>query len=177
MIPLPRPYRWLSRLEPLPRMVAAALADYGTLETAGPGNTPKILQWAQETGLAADYRADSIPWCGLFMAHVAMVAGREAPPSPLWALSWARFGVEGGQPELGDVLVFQRPGGGHVGLYVGEDSRCYHVLGGNQGDRVGITRIARERLYAVRQPPYVNKPRSAATYRLAATGEVSSNEA
>lgn len=158
-------------------MVAAALTDYGTLETTGPGNPPKILQWVQETGLAADYRADSIPWCGLFIVHVAMVAGREAPPSPLRALSWTRFGVEGGQPELGDILVFQRPGSGHVGLYVGEDSRCYHALGGNQGDRVGITRIARERLYAVRQPPYVNKPRSAATYRLAATGEVSSNEA
>lgn len=173
----PPSYRWLARLEPLPRMVAAALAEFGVRETGGPGNTARIMQWAQETGLADAYRADSIPWCGLFMAHVARVAGKVPPPAPLWALSWARFGVEGGQPELGDVLVFQRPGGGHVGLYIGEDSRCYHVLGGNQGDRVGITRIARERLYAVRQPPYVNKPRSAATYLLAATGEVSSNEA
>jgi gamma-glutamyltranspeptidase/glutathione hydrolase len=40
-----------------------------------------------------------------------------------------------------------------------------------------LSATAKERLYAVRQPPYVNKPRSAATYRLAATGEVSSNEA
>ena len=177
MPPLPRAYQWLARLQPLPRMVAAALDDYGIHETAGAANTPQILQWAVETGLASDYRADSIPWCGLFMAHVALAAGRVPPPAPLWALSWARFGVEGGQPELGDVLVFMRQGGGHVGLYIGEDSRCYHVLGGNQGDRVCIARIAKERLYAVRQPPYVNKPRSAATYRLAATGEVSSNEA
>lgn len=177
MPPLPRAYHWLARLQHLPRMVAAALAEFGVRETAGAANTPQILQWAVEAGLASDYRADSIPWCGLFMAHVARVAGREPPPAPLWALSWARFGVEGGQPELGDVLVFMRQGGGHVGLYIGEDSRCYHVLGGNQGDRVCIARIAKERLYAVRQPPYVNKPRSAATYRLAATGEVSSNEA
>lgn len=177
MPPLPRAYQWLAPLQPLPRMVATALDDLGVRETAGAANTPQILQWAVETGLAGDYRADSIPWCGLFMAHVARAAGRETPPAPLWALSWARFGVEGGQPELGDVLVFMRQGGGHVGLYIGEDSRCYHVLGGNQGDRVCIARIAKERLYAVRQPPYVNKPRSAATYRLAATGEVSSNEA
>jgi len=177
MPPLPKTYAWLSRLDPLPRMISAALAEFGVRETAGAANTPQILQWAAQTGLASDYRADAIPWCGLFMAHVARVAGREVPPAPLWALSWARFGVEGGQPELGDVLVFMRQGGGHVGLYIGEDSRCYHVLGGNQGDRVCITRIAKERLYAVRQPPYVNKPRSAATYRLAATGEVSSNEA
>ena len=100
-----------------------------------------------------------------------MILGRPLP------LSWARFGVEGGKPELGDVLVFMRQGGGHVGLYIGEDSRCYHVRGGNQGDRVCIARIAKERLYSVRQPPYVNKPRSTATYRLAANGEVSCNEA
>ena len=174
---LPKTYAWLSRMAPLPRMVSAALAEFGVRETSGAANTPQILKWAVETGLASAYRADSIPWCGLFMAHVARVAGREVPPAPLWALSWARFGIEGGQPELGDVLVFMRQGGGHVGLYIGEDSRCYHVLGGNQGDRVCITRIAKERLYAVRQPPYMNKPRSAATYRLAATGEVSSNEA
>ncbi|MCA3711033.1 MAG: TIGR02594 family protein [Phenylobacterium sp.] len=174
---LPKTYAWLRRMTPLPRMVSAALAELGVREAAGAANTTQILRWAVETGLNADYRADSIPWCGLFMAHVARISGREPPPAPPWALSWARFGIEGGQPELGDVLVFMRQGGGHVGLYIGEDSRCYHVLGGNQGDRVCITRIAKERLYAVRQPPYVNKPCSAATYRLAATGEVSSNEA
>ncbi|MFM1960895.1 MAG: hypothetical protein RL588_2412 [Pseudomonadota bacterium] len=177
MPPLPPAYHWLARLDPLPRMVAAALDDLGVRETAGAANTPQILQWAAETGLSATYRADAIPWCGLFMAHVARKARKVPPPAPLWALSWARFGVEGGQPELGDVLVFQRQSGGHVGLYIGEDSRCYHVLGGNQGDRVCIARIARERLYAVRQPPYTNKPRSAATYLLAATGAVSENEA
>ena len=111
------------------------------------------------------------------MAHVARGAGREVPPAPLWALSWARFGVKGSQPELGDVLLVISQGGGQVGLYIGEDSRCDHVLGGNQGDQVCITRIAKERLYSVRQPPYVNKPRSTATNRLAANGEVSCNEA
>ncbi|WP_293513963.1 TIGR02594 family protein [Phenylobacterium sp.] len=133
---LPKTYAWLSRMTPLPRMISAALAELGVRETAGAANTTQILRWAVETGLNADYRADSIPWCGLFMAHIARVAGREVPPASLWALSWARFGIEGGQPELGAVLVFMRQGGGHVGLYIGEDSRCYHVLGGNQGDRV-----------------------------------------
>lgn len=78
---LPKTYAWLSRMTPLPRMVSAALAKLGVRQAAGAANTPQILQWAVETGLASDYRADSIPWCGLFMAHVARVTGRRRPPS------------------------------------------------------------------------------------------------
>lgn len=177
MVDLPKPYRWLQALDLLPKMVAEALPHHGVRETAGPANTPEIMAWAAQTGLKSSYNADATPWCGLFMAHVAKRAGKVVPPGPLWALNWAKFGVEGGQPELGDVLVFVRKGGGHVGLYIGEDAEAYHVLGGNQGDCVCFTRIDKERLYAVRQPPYNNKPSTAKVYLLAASGAMSSNEA
>lgn len=36
--------------------------------------------------------------------------------------------------------------GGDVALYVGEDAGAYHCLGGNQSDKVCITRIAKSRL-------------------------------
>ena len=49
-------------------------------------------------------------------------------------------------------MTFKRPGGGHVGFYVGEDSTAYHVLSGNQFDKVGITRIDKSRLVAIRWP-------------------------
>jgi hypothetical protein len=42
--------------------------------------------------------------------------------------------------------VFTRSGGGHVGLYVGEDATHYHVLGGNQANLVSIMRLAKGRL-------------------------------
>lgn len=174
---LPASYRWLKTLAPSPKMVAAAVALHGVKETQGPANTPEIMDWADKTGLKSAYKADVTPWCGLFMAYVAKVSGKTAPKDPLWALNWVKFGQEGGQPELGDVLVFVRPGGGHVGLYIGEDAECYHVLGGNQSDRVCFTRIAKERLYAVRQPPYVNKPGAARTYILSPDGKPSVNEA
>lgn len=35
---------------------------------------------------------------------------------------------------------------GHVGFYVGEDAKGYYVLGGNQGDKVSVVRIAKDRL-------------------------------
>jgi cell wall-associated NlpC family hydrolase len=78
---------------------------------------------------------------------------------------------------LGDVLVFQRTGGGHVGLYVGEDEAAFHVLGGNQGDRVCIARIARHRLYSARRPAYRAMPATVRTYSLAPAGALSANEA
>jgi len=176
MSKVPAKYQWLEQLDVLPKMVRAALDSYGVAETNGPANTPEIMGWAAETGLRASYAADVVPWCGLFMAHVALKAGKVIPQKPLWALNWSRFGVDGGQPELGDVLTFTRNGGGHVGLYIGEDDDCYHVLGGNQGDKVCIKPIAKERLYAVRQPPYNNKPTTAVTYLLDADGEPSTNE-
>lgn len=167
---LPDSYRWLLDVGALPRMVTAALQYYGIEERAGAANNPTIIGWGRDLGL--NYDEDKTPWCGLFMARVAKDTGRSAPKDPLWALNWAKFGNEGGQPDLGDILVFTRNGGGHVGLYIGEDDQNYHVLGGNQGDRVCFLGYDRNRLYTVRQPPYVLKPASAKPYRLAPTGEV-----
>lgn len=177
MSKLPSTYRWLETVGVLPRMVQEALKLYGTIETPDAGNTATIMDWAKETELGKVYTADAIPWCGLFMAVVAKRAGKSYPSTPLWALSWSKFGEKAGQPRLGDVLVFKRPGGGHVGLYVGEDSSCYHVLGGNQSDAVTITRIRKDRLYAVRREYKIGMPASAKPYVLAATGGISDNEA
>lgn len=176
MTQLPPQYRWLQTIGPLPRMVEEATKEFGCIETPGAKNNPTIMAWAKETGLTNIYTADSVPWCGLFMAVVAKRADKPAVSSPLWALSWSKFGVEGGQPRLGDILTFTRKGGGHVGLYVGEDKGAYHVLGGNQSDAVSFTRIDKARLYRVRRPAYKVMPATAKPYVLAATGGLSENE-
>lgn len=174
---LPAAYRWLETIQP-PRMVVEGLKLLGTIETPGKGNNPAIIGWAKEVGLERVYTADSIPWCGLFMAVVAHRADKTIPAQPLWALNWAKFGVEAGQPCLGDVLTFTREGGGHVALYLGEDDRCYHVLGGNQSDAVTITRIEKKRLYRARRPVWqIAQPASVRPYVLQPTGAVSINEA
>lgn len=176
MTQLPELYSWLLAPEmKLPDMVAVALQEFGVLETSGPANTPQIMAWAEELGCPG-YDADAIPWCGLYMGIVAARTGRDVPESPLWALNWMKFGEEGGQPELGDVLVFVRPNGGHVGLYIAESETTYHVLGGNQADSVCITQIEKVRLKAVRQPPYHSKPDSARPYVVKGGSVVSVNE-
>lgn len=159
-------------------MIDEALKLYGVLEAPGSDDNPQILAWARETGLDDVYTHDEIAWCGLFAAVVAQRAGKRVPAGPLWALNWKRFGVPSPEAGLGDMLVFKRPGGGHVGLYVGEDENAFHCLGGNTRDSVSIARIARNRLVAVRRPEYkIGKPAGVRPYILATGGALSTNEA
>jgi uncharacterized protein (TIGR02594 family) len=134
------------------------------------------MGWAREVGLDTSYSDDSVPWCGLFAAVVAKRAGKGVVDAPLWARNWAKFGSIAGTPSLGDILVFVRDGGGHVGFYVAEDESAYHVLGGNQSDAVTITRIAKNRCIAARRPVYINKPESVKPYWIKADGALSTNE-
>lgn len=178
---LPKAYQWLQK-ETAPLMLLEALRHYGTLEHKDSKNNPSILAWAKEVGgnVADVYKADSIAWCGLFMAIVAKRAGYVIPKDPLWALNWGTFGthVEKCDAMLGDVLVFVRNGGGHVAEYVGEDATTFHIVGGNQSDAVTITRISKNRLYAVRRPVFkIGKPSSVRKIYLNVGGSISTNEA
>lgn len=201
---LPKKYRFLLDNPLPPLMVRNAMDLLGTLEGPGTTNNRKIVAWADEVAdvmpspynnWAADwYNSDAIPWCGLFMAVVAVRSSqgrpeRMPPAKYLSALAWANYGEavqwkgkEGlrlGEIAIGDVLVFVRNGGGHVGLCVGvsKDGRTVFVLGGNQSNRVSIAEIAVNRLYAVRRPPYNQRPAGARHVRLDTTGVVSKNEA
>lgn len=200
---LPR-YAFLDQTPLPPALVVQALKELGTLEKKGTPNNPKIVGWADEVASvtktpyskwAADwYNADSIAWCGLFAAVIACRAAngktdRLPPKSYLSALAWADFGEpvqwkgrEGLRLEniwVGDILVFVREGGGHVGICVGvsKDGKTVFVLGGNQSDAVTITELKVERLYAVRRPPYNVIPAGARHVRISSTGIVSNNEA
>jgi uncharacterized protein (TIGR02594 family) len=140
-----------------PIWLRAAHARLGTREAAGTANNATILGWAKRLGtrvLGMIYNADSVPWCGVFVASCLAEDGIGAAPIAVRALSWADWGLALRPERLapGAVLVFERPGGGHVGFYVGEDAAAYHVLGGNQGDAVTIARIAKGRCVARRWP-------------------------
>jgi uncharacterized protein (TIGR02594 family) len=160
-----------------PRLLVEAVKLIGTKEVPGTKNNPEIMLWAKEVGLDRVYTADSIPWCGLFMAYVAKKANVDGVKIPLRALSWRKFGNPSPVPMLGDVLCFSRNGGGHVGIYVGEDSTCYHVLGGNQSDMVNVTRILKSRLVEARRTAWkIAQPANVRVIQLTAKGEISKNE-
>jgi uncharacterized protein (TIGR02594 family) len=181
MFPLPEQYKDLEAAVIIPIM-NEALKLYGVRELAGEGNNPIILGWAKELNhtVKSFYTKDSIAWCGLFMGVCAKRAGYQPPEGfhVLRARSWGKWGDPiHGFPLLGDILIFERQGGGHVGLYVGEDKVCYHVLGGNQGDVVSIVRIPKERLVTARRSPMNRLPKIVNRVMRSGNGKISTNEA
>jgi uncharacterized protein (TIGR02594 family) len=197
---IPSTWNWITKLNGLPKMVAEGLKEYGTLEGPGTLNNKKIVNWADEvaklhpttyTNWAADwYNKDSIAWCGLYAALIAArsangTANRMPPPSYLSALAWSSFGVPVDWHSslnniyMGDIAVFVREGGGHVGIVIGisKDKQYIVVLGGNQSDAVNIKMVAANRLYAIRRVPYNVRPASAKCFIINTNGlPVSTNE-
>lgn len=165
-----------------PQMVREALALYGTTEFSGTKSNPIITNWAKETLIKADdwYNTDSIPWCSLAMAIVAQRAKKNISMIDLRALSWINFGkeIEKDKGCLGDIAVFKRTGGGHVGLIIGytKDKKFLYILGGNQSDKFNIAKIPITRLHAVRRPIYNVQPESVEQYLFDDMGKVSTNE-
>lgn len=177
--PLPEKFKWLAdyTADGHPSMVVEALKLYGLKEQPGEGDNPEVMALAKEVGLETIYKHDSIAWCGLLINAVAKRAGKAIPEwkdqwDPLRAAQWKSFGTEVHNHEaaFGDVLIFQRPGGGHVGLYVGESLTNFFVLGGNQADQVNIVPIGKDRLRYVRRPAYKSTPQQVRKVKLEADG-------
>lgn len=163
--------------EKSPRILVEACKLIGVREIVGKDNNPVILKWADEVGLRKEYTSDEIPWCGLFIAYVCKLSKIDVVAKPLWARNWNNFGTPERVAMLGDLLVFSRASGGHVGIYIGEDKTCYHVLGGNQGDKVSIVRIQKVRCIGIRRTKWkIKQPENVRVIQLSASGVVSENE-
>jgi len=139
-----------------PAWLKAARMHIGVHEIPGPTHNNKLISLLNTASRwnGVIWRDDEMPWCGGFVAACLVATGIEPVKIAARASSWAAWGVNLRTDRLapGAILVFQREGGGHVGFYVGEDARYYHVLGGNQKNAVTITRIAKNRLLASRWP-------------------------
>ncbi len=152
----------------VPPWLVIARANAGVAEIVGARHSPVIMGWIQRLGakaLGIEVRDDETPWCGTFMA-MCVAAALDAEPIPVPAVrasAWDTFGVRLTTPALGAIIRVERPGGGHVGTYEGEDATHIHVLGGNTGNKVGTARIEKDRVRAMRWP---------STYPLPAAGRV-----
>lgn len=166
--------------EPGPRMLQEALKLVGIKEIPGKGSNPMILAMADYLHIGDIYTNDDTAWCGLSHGFVIVKSGKYLPLKGvdiLRARKYLEFGDPIAIPELGDTLVFHRPGGEHVGLYVAETPMSYIVLGGNQSNQYGFTEITRSRLMGARRAKYINKPTNIRRIYGDYTGKLSSDEA
>lgn len=157
-----------------PDWLILAESHKGTKEVKGRAHNALIVSWLDKLG--AWWRDDETAWCGTFVAICMKDCGLPYPKHWYRAMAWADYGSLLRPERLapGAILVFERKGGGHVGFYVGEDDKHYHVFGGNQADSVNVMRISKERCIATRWPkdqPVLGKP------LLMAGGVISDNEA
>lgn len=159
----------------------------GLQETPGPNSNPVILNWNKMIGGPKWYDNDDKAWCALAVNAVLqacglpMAAGAKTPSDPydlLRARSFTTYGVSLTIPALGALMVFDRPEGAHVGLYLGERKDAYYVFGANQSNTIGKAWLQKSRLIATRWPDTVPLPDSPARIWLNSVGgPVSTNEA
>jgi len=193
-MPLPENFKWIDTIGELPKMVTEGIKLLGIKEIPGAHSNPEILKFADEIGVRDIYKNDDTSWCAVahyavcLRAGKAIDIGKKDKYDKLRAKSFAQLGssvnadtwrvIDRKEAMLGDTLVFVRPGGYHVGMYIGESPTHFIVMGGNQSNMYSITRIAKERLFAVRRPKYNAMPVSVKKYFLSNAGTpVTTNEA
>lgn len=172
--------KFLQALPNSPRIIREWLAINNVKETPGSGNNPIIMGWIKELGPKfAWIKDDKTAWCSTAQAVVGLRAKKDVSMVTAAAISWVGFGKKIAKTDavLGDILVFQRKGGHHVGTYVAESPTSFYIFGGNQSDKVCITRILKNRLLDVRRPLYNVMPEGCKKYYVSDQGSISINEA
>lgn len=169
----------------LPKHMTIAYGLIGTKEIVGSKHSPIILGWAKELGLDKIYTNDELAWCGLFFAYVMMKADRKVVLPGNDSYDYLRalryqfmpnvVEVKEGDECVGDILIFQRPEGGHIGFCASMSDTTYSVLGGNQSNQVCLTNILKSRCVKRLRPIYKTYQPFAAIK--SAVGGISTNEA
>ncbi|MEM6298924.1 MAG: TIGR02594 family protein [Bacteroidota bacterium] len=137
------------------RLLDIATAEIGTEEIVGDEHNPRVLQYAHEAGF--DWvKSDEVPWCSIFLNWVAHKAGFERTKDGR-SRSWANIGTPVTDPQPGDVILVGTDGRldkiYHVGLLTGfsSDGQQVFCLGGNQTNRVSVTRYWRKNIAGFRR--------------------------
>lgn len=134
---------------PQSRWLAIAQAEIGQAEIEGDGNNPRIETYHATTHGGAS--SDSVPWCSSFVNFCVSNAGLPGTDSKM-ARSWMNWGRDAARLTPGCIVILKRgaPPLGHVGFFVGTEGGRVRLLGGNQGNRVGIASFDADQIVACR---------------------------
>jgi uncharacterized protein (TIGR02594 family) len=116
-----------------------------------------IKSWIKEMGpdwFYKTFEAPKVAWCGVFVAWCLRSSNVEALPSLyMRASDWISWGQPLERPVEGCVAIYERTGGGHVGIVVGQTTDGSVVcIGGNQSNKVCLASFDKNRAVQYRWP-------------------------
>jgi len=138
---------------PQPNWLDIAWGDLGVAEIAGSRHSARVVGYYADVG-HREIDNDEVAWCAAFLGACLERAGIGSTRS-LMARSYLEWGEPADEPRYGAIAVLSRgsdPTLGHVGFLVGETPSDIILLGGNQGDAVGVQAFPRSRLLGYRWP-------------------------
>ena len=144
-----------------PRWLATAWAELGQREVAGAADNARIRAFFRDVGHPPSLH-DEVAWCAAFAGACLERVGHASTRS-LMARSYLRWGAPLEEGRLGAIAVLSRgsdPAAGHVGFLLGETDAHVVLLGGNQGDAVGVAAFPKTRLLGFRWPQAQPAPQS-----------------
>ena len=135
----------------IPRWTRIALAHIGESEIAGVANNRWVVDCLKSVGITGP---DEIAWCSASLNWCMEAAGKCGTGSAL-ARSWMKWGKAIPTPRFGCVVVLKRgklAWQGHCGQFIDAYGGKVYVLGGNQGDRFGVSAYNLSDLLGYRWP-------------------------
>ena len=127
----------------------------GVEELPGAAHNPRILEYHRTTTLGHNMASkDETPWCSSFVNFCMVMSGFRGTNSAS-ARSWLRWGRGLPQPALGCIVVLRRgnsPTLGHVAFFTRSTRQHVSLLGGNQGNRVKVSRYKWSDVLGLRWP-------------------------
>jgi len=117
----------------------------------------KLMAYFATAGL--HYDPSKIPWCGIRLATHFHASFPKQPmiANPAWALGWKEFGVDC-TAQNGANHVFERDGGGHVAICLGQTAAGFVCLGCNQDNSICIEVHSKVGFQGARWPDKFSAP-------------------
>lgn len=184
---IPARFDFINHAGQLPQLFAAAVQYIGIKEyPTKANNNPVIMEMAKRVGVSKIYTNDEMAWCALFIFFLLIVTGKPLPPigndvyNYLRAKTFIGWGESVGKNDLmfNDIVVYERPDGFHVGIFIAYTKSGNHIVfGGNQSNSVGFAELPHGRWKYGGRYYKTGAPVSVRKYVVDDTGLLSINEA
>jgi len=123
--------------------IIEALNYVGHEAQFGPLHNSVILDFFKSFGFGG-IKNDETAWCSAFVGSVLSRMGLRTNAN-LLARSWLNALPKTDSPRMGDICILWRDKKdgifGHVGFFIRKDDNFVYLLGGNQGNKVGIDKF------------------------------------